>query len=83
MADYVVIMGYDEHYAGFARGRPGIVLWICKGRYRSYAEGSAGREGDQRHSVLYKALGRDAEDRGGDRGSRRNGKCGLYHERDQ
>ena len=83
VADYVVIMGYDEHYAGSPEAGPVSSYGFVKDGIEATLKEVPGREGDQRYSVLYKTLGRDAEDRGGDRGSRRNGKCGLYHERDQ
>lgn len=46
VADYVIIMGYDEHYGGSQE--PGSVAFyrICGGRHKHYGAVSTGGEGD-------------------------------------
>ena len=52
-ADYVVIMGYDEHYAGSEEaGSVASIGYVQQGIEKTLSEG----EGHQRHPLLYPFL---------------------------
>lgn len=55
VADYVIIMGYDEHYAG-GEARFCFFDRICRKRHQRYAFPGSEGKGNQRSSVLHKAL---------------------------
>ena len=49
VADYVIVMGYDEHYAG-GEGRSRGILSLCRKGHCRYAERSSEGKGDQQCS---------------------------------
>ena len=62
VADYVVIMGYDEYYAGSPEAGPvSSYNYVKEGITETLKRGSGG-EGYQRYSVLYTSVERDSED---------------------
>lgn len=56
VADYVIIMGYDEHYAGSTDAGSVSSLGFVKAGIEDTTERSADTESDQCDSILYKSL---------------------------
>ncbi len=73
VADYVVIMGYDEHYGGSPEAGSVASYDFVKAWYRTDGQRSSGRESDQWYPILYESVERDAEDRCGTGKSKRDG----------
>ena len=76
MADYVIIMGYDEHNGSSLEA--GSVS-----SYEFVKEGSTGRESDQWDSVLYKTVVGNAENTGRTESGGRNRSSRLSDEGDK
>ena len=55
VVDYVIIMGYDEHYVGSDAGSVASLSWVEQG-VKGYPCRSSGQENHPCDSVLYKAL---------------------------
>ena len=58
-ADYVVVMAYDEHYAGSEEAGSVASIGFCKRRRCQYLKRSSGRSADLRHAVLCPCMVRD------------------------
>ena len=55
VADYVIVMGYDEHYAG-RRSRLRILHSLCEGGHREYPERGSQGKGHQCSPLLYQGV---------------------------